>query len=163
MQGVYLPYDIDDTVYYMERIGEIGGRPKYKIWKEICDRVLKERGNNMQTFNVTIDMETIGKKLELTIEKDGNKAFYDFPDGYDIKERYMLKDVATAIIDNIDCHCCVFKGNLKKEKDRYLVRYINETGIVNATCVEGESFAEVAERYKDYNVISIEKVAATQY
>lgn len=33
LQGVCLPYDIDDTVYYMEKTNGIGGRPKYKITK----------------------------------------------------------------------------------------------------------------------------------
>ena len=31
-----MPFDIDDTVYYMEKISERGGLPGYKIIKCIC-------------------------------------------------------------------------------------------------------------------------------
>lgn len=31
-----MPFDIDDTVYYMEKVSEKGGHPGYKIIKCIC-------------------------------------------------------------------------------------------------------------------------------
>lgn len=33
IQYLPLPYDIDNTVYYMEKVDEVGGHPKYKIIK----------------------------------------------------------------------------------------------------------------------------------
>lgn len=133
-----------------------------KNWKEICDRISKsaERGNNMTEFNVTIDMrtdnETTRKKLEMVIKKDGNTAVYDYSDGYDVKEKYMLEQIAEVMAESLDCSC-VDKSDLKK--DKYLVRYMNKMGVINATCAEGESFAEVAEKFKDWDVIGIERVA----
>lgn len=136
-----------------------------KDWKEICDRILKsaglkERGNNMTEFNVTIDMKLLGKKLEMVIEKDGNTAVYDYSDGYDLKEKYMLEQIAGVMAESLDCSC-VYKGDLKK--DKYLVRYMNKMGIINATCAEGNSFAEVAKKFKNWDVIGIEKVAEMRY
>lgn len=129
-----------------------------KIGKKFV--ISAERGNNMTEFNVTIDMrtdnETTRKKLEMVIKKDGNTAVYDYSDGYDVKEKYMLEQIAEVMAESLDCSC-VDKSDLKK--DKYLVRYMNKMGVINATCAEGESFAEVAEKFKDWDVIGIERVA----
>lgn len=36
IQYLPLPYDIDDTVYYMEKVDEVGGHPQYKIINGKC-------------------------------------------------------------------------------------------------------------------------------
>lgn len=93
-----------------------------KIGKKFV--ISAERGNNMTEFNVTIGMRTDNeitrKKLEMVIKKDGNTAVYDYSDGYDVKEKYMLEQIAEVMAESLDCSC-VYKSDLKK--DKYLVRW----------------------------------------
>lgn len=124
-------------------------------WAELYERAKSTLKIGQQDkYNITIERDK-DKTLEFSIVQQDDECYYTCPAlKYEPEEAQLLDNIAAAVGETFGCRA-VWKASV----DKYIIRYKNEKGIIDATCVEGISFAEVAEKYKNYDVISIERIS----
>lgn len=132
-----------------------------KYWRDIYKRIVKEeRGNDMEQnrYNITIEREK-DRTLKFSLTQQDDIAYYTCPAlRYEPEEALLIDHIATAVGETLGGCNTVFKQTTGK----FIVKYKGADGRINAFCADGWSCAEVAEQYKQYNIIAVEKVDEMQ-